>query len=137
MTMDPEEASSLIIPFMSARLHGVLDDIVSVTYILAAWLLNFSTAGWTIAIGGALVHFLLTRTTNYPQGQLKWIDFRTHAYVELMEGVAVIVLAWAFLGSEGGLLGERVALTFLGANQFVAFAFTDYRWPQANHDQPA
>ena len=114
----------MIWPLIPARLHGWLDDGVVLLYLAGAWLLRLRGAALGLALLGAAVHFTLARVTDYPQGQLKLISFRTHAFVELSEGIAV---------AAGGLLaagfGPRAFLLLMGASQFAAFAISDYRWP--------
>jgi len=111
-------------PVIGARLHGWLDDLVTLTYLLGAISLNLGGPALAVAVAGAATHFLLTRLTNYPQGQLKLIPFRVHAFIELGEGVAVIAATVGMLGSEP--LPVRAFLLFMGGSQFVAFAFSDY-----------
>lgn len=114
----------MIYPLIGARLHGWLDDLVTLTYLAGAWLVGLHGAALGIAIGGAIVHFLLTRFTNYPQGTVKVIPFRTHAFVELTEGIAVLGATWLLAGDAA--ISARVFLTLMGASQFVAFGFSDY-----------
>ena len=70
------------------------------------------------------MHFLLTRFTDYPHGPFKRIPFRTHAFIELGEGIALIIFTALFLTSS-----PPVAATFLvlmGLAQLGAFAFSNY-----------
>ena len=117
----------MIYPLLPARLHGWLDDGVVLLYLAGAYFLHLHGEQLAVAIFGASVHFALARLTNYPQGQLKWIPFRLHAFIELGEGI--IVLACGYLVAH---LDQPVAGAFLevmGASQFGAFFFSDYRWP--------
>jgi len=70
------------------------------------------------------VHFVLTRLTDYPQGTWKLIPFRTHAFIELGEGILVLGASLALLG--GLPLPPRLFLILMGLSQFVAFGFSDY-----------
>ena len=115
----------MIYPLIGARLHGWLDDLVALTYLAGIWLFGLHGAAGAIAVGGAVVHFFLTRFTDYPQGTVKLIPFRTHAFIELGEGIAVLVATW--LLAAGAPIGARAFLTFMGLSQFVAFSFSDYR----------
>ncbi len=122
----------MIFPVIGARVHGVLDDLVTLTYVAGALALGLGGAALAIAIGGASVHFLLTRFTNYPQGQVRLIPFRTHAFIELGEGIAVLAATWLVGPAD---TTARVLLTFMGASQFVAFSFSDYRWPPKRQER--
>ena len=112
-------------PLIGPRLHGWLDDLVVLTYLGGAWLLGLHGAARAIAVAGAATHFLLTRLTDYPQGTIKLIPFRKHAFIELAEGVAVLVAT--LLLTSAAPLGQRLFLALMGASQFVAFGFSDYR----------
>ena len=109
------------------QIHGWLDDAVVLTYLIGAFILKLGGTAMTIALGGALVHFILSRFTHYPQGYVKLIPFRVHAFIELAEGLAVLGCAWSLL--DRSHMGPIVFFTFLGLSQVVAFLFSDYRWP--------
>lgn len=74
----------MLYAFIPVRLHGILDEVVAALYLVGAYLLGLQG----VAFGGAGVHFLLTRFTDYPEGTWKVIPFRVHAFIELGEGVA-------------------------------------------------
>jgi hypothetical protein len=117
---------------IGARLHGWLDDLVTLTYIGGALLLGLSGWALVLALAGAAVHFALTRLTDYPQGTWRVIPFAKHAYIELAEGLGVLAGTALLTGSAPA--SARILLGLLGASQLVAFGFSDYRWPrQAPH----
>jgi len=116
----------VLLPLIGARFHGWLDDLVVAVYLLGAHFLGLHGAAFAIAAAGALVHFVLTRCTQYPQGTWAMVSFRTHAFVELGEGVAVLVAALTLVHGATG--APRVFLSVMGALQLGAFAFSDYRW---------
>jgi len=113
----------MLYPLIGPRLHGWLDDLVVLTYVAGALLLGLSGAALAVALGGAGVHFTLTRFTDYPQGTWKVIPFRRHALIELVEGLLVLA-ATPLLG--GLTWPARLFLLLMGASQLVAFAFSDY-----------
>jgi hypothetical protein len=115
----------MLFPLIGVRLHGWLDDLVVVIYLGGAYALGLSGSALAIAVGGAVVHFTLTRLTNYPQGTFKLIPFRVHAFIELGEGVAVLAASLAVAGDRP--LAQRVFLGLMGASQLGAFALSDYR----------
>ena len=117
----------MIFPLIGARLHGWLDDLVVLIYLAGAFALRLPGAAFAIAIGGAIVHFLLTRLTDYPQGTWKLIPFRVHAYIELGEGLSVLAASLAFAGDRP--FGERLFLGAMGVSQLGAFALSNYDWP--------
>jgi hypothetical protein len=115
----------MLYPLIGPRLHGWLDDLVSLLYVVGAFALGLHGAALTITLGGAAVHFALTRLTNYPQGTLKLIPFRVHAFIELGEGMAVLAATW--LLARDAPSAACAFLTLMGLSQFVAFGFSDYR----------
>jgi hypothetical protein len=112
------------LPLIGARLHGWLDDLVTLTYIVGAMLLGLRGAALLVALSGAAVHFLLTRLTDYPQGTFPVISFQQHAYIELCEGLAVLA---GTLVLSSAAPAQRLFLALLGLSQLVAFALSDYR----------
>jgi hypothetical protein len=115
----------MLFPLIGARLHGWLDDVVVILYLLGAILIPLRGAALALALGGATVHFLLTRFTNYPHGTFKWIPFRTHAFIELGEGIVLVVATTRFLPPHGPASGTF--LVFMGVSQLGAFAFSNYK----------
>ncbi len=115
----------MIYPLIPARLHGWLDDLVWLIYLGGAYLLGLHGAALAIAVGGAVVHFLLTRLTDYPQGTFRLIPFRQHAFIELGEGVAVLAATSLLL--SGAPAAVRLFLFGMGLSQLGAFSFSDYR----------
>lgn len=113
----------MLFPLIGVRLHGWLDELVAGTYVLGVVVLGLHGAARIAALAGAVVHFLLTRLTRYPQGTFKLIPFRTHAFIELGEGLGLAAAALALTTAPPA---ARIFLAFMGLTQFVAFAFSDY-----------
>ncbi|HEY7374128.1 MAG TPA: hypothetical protein VIF57_18345 [Polyangia bacterium] len=118
----------MIFPVIGARLHGWLDDLVVLIYVAGTFAVGLRGAALAIAIGGAVVHFALTRLTNYPQGTIKLIPFRVHAYIELAEGLAVLAASLVFAADRP--FAQRLFLGAMGFSQLGAFALSDYAWPK-------
>lgn len=116
--------SEMLLPLIGARLHGWLDELVVVVYLLGAFLLPLRGAALGVGLAGAGVHFLLTRFTDYPRGTFKRIPFRTHAFIELGEGIAVAVAATCLLPSHPP--AACAFLIVMGLSQLGAFAFSNY-----------
>jgi hypothetical protein len=114
----------MLYPLIGRRLHGWLDDLVALTYVAGMLLFGLTGLARVVVLAGAIVHFTLTRLTNYPQGTWKLIPFRTHAFIELAEGILVLAAAIFLLGDLA--LPARAFVALMGLSQFVAFAFSDY-----------
>jgi hypothetical protein len=118
----------MIYRLIGVRLHGWLDDLVVLMYLAGAFLLGLTGAALGTALAGAAVHFLLARFTNYPQGTVRIVSFRVHAFIELAEGLCVIAAALWIIPTDTPV-AARAFLLFLGVSQIGAFSFSDYRWP--------
>lgn len=116
--------AEMLIPIIGARLHGWLDDMVVLVYLAGAFAFGLGGAALAIAIGGAIVHFTLTRLTDYPQGTFKLIPFRVHAFIELGEGMVVLAATLVVAGERP--LAQRLFLGAMGFSQLSAFALSDY-----------
>jgi hypothetical protein len=114
----------VLLPLIGARLHGWLDDLVVAVYVLGAFLIPLHGGALGACLAGAAVHFLLTRFTDYPHGTFKRIPFRTHAFIELAEGIALIVVtAWLLTSAPPA---ATTFLVVIGLAQLGAFAFSNY-----------
>jgi hypothetical protein len=119
----------MLFPIIGVRLHGWLDDLVVLVYLAGAYVLGLRGAALVIALAGAGAHFLLTRFTAYPQGTFKVIPFRVHAFIELGEGIAVLVATLALTGADA--TAARLFLGLMGLSQLGAFGFSDYAEPES------
>jgi hypothetical protein len=115
----------MLFPIIGPRLHGWLDDLVVLVYLAGAFVLGLHGAAAATAITGAAIHFVLTRLTDYPQGTWKLIPFRTHAFIELGEGIGVLIASFAIASAHP--LSAHLFLAAMGVSQLGAFAFSDYR----------
>lgn len=114
----------MLFPLIGRRLHGWLDDLVTLIYLSGAVGLGLRGAALAITLAGAATHFSLTRLTDYPQGTIKLIPFRTHAFVELGEGLVVVAATLGFASAAPPF--HRLFLGAIGLSQLAAFAFSDY-----------
>ncbi|HVV50277.1 MAG TPA: hypothetical protein VHO06_11500 [Polyangia bacterium] len=119
-------AGAVLIPLIGVRLHGWLDELVALVYLLGVALLGLSDGARAAALAAAAVHFTLTRLTRYPRGTFKLIPFRAHAFIELGEGLGLLGAALALPAAPAP---ARVFLALMGLAQVGAFAFSDYAGP--------
>jgi hypothetical protein len=114
--------------FISPKIHGIIDYLV-VLFLLAspmAFGLNGFTAIFTYALG--LVHLLLTLLTDFNAGLFKVIPFPLHGIIELIVGVALIVLAFTLF--KGDPTGHLFYICF-GVAVLISWLFTDYNGAKA------
>ncbi len=114
----------MLISLLPAKLHGWLDEGATASYLAVALWLGFRGSALGVLVAGALVHFLNTRLTDYPEGTFKLYPLRIHARIELVEGAAVLAAAFAL-----PVLTEwqRIALGVLGIAQVGAALIADLR----------
>jgi hypothetical protein len=118
----------MLVKWIPVRLHGWLDEVATMSYLVAAFVTPVHGLAFGLLLAGAAVHFLNTRLTDYPQGQLKLYSLATHAKIELAEGLVMLVAAFAFVGAS---LDQQLTFAILGGSQLGAALLGDTRLPQA------
>jgi len=108
------------------------NNIVTLTYVAGAFVFELSGQAFWLAISGAVAHFLLTRLTDYPQGTIRRIPFKVHAYIELTEGITMLLLILALIPLPLTLI--HLFLGLMGFSQLVAFSFSNYTLKPASSD---
>ncbi len=109
---------------IAPRLHGVLDYVVVVVFLLAPALLGLSGLAAMVSYVLAGVHLLMTVLTAFPLGLAAVVPFSLHGTVEVVVGVLLAVLAFALF--EGVATGFYLAM---GLVILLVWALTDYRSP--------
>jgi hypothetical protein len=117
--------------FISPKVHGIIDFLV-VFFLVASPLLfgmNGFVARFTYAL--ALVHLLLTLLTDFSAGLFRVITLRLHGIIELIVGVALIVLGFTLFKDTG--TGKIFYIAF-GAAVLLTWLFTDYKGKEYYQD---
>jgi hypothetical protein len=105
--------------FISPKVHGIIDILVVLFLLASPSLFDFTGMLATFTYALAVVHLLLTLTTDYSIGIVKLIPLSIHGAIEFIVGVVLIVLAYTlFKGEDNGKLfyivfGTVVLLTWL------------------------
>ena len=110
--------------FISPRIHGIIDFLV-VLFLIGSPMffgLNGFVAIFTYAL--AIVHLILTLLTDFSSGVLKIIPFPLHGVIELIVGIALIILALTVFKDTG--TGKIFYICF-GAAVLLTWLFTDYK----------
>jgi hypothetical protein len=111
---------------ISSGIHGIIDYLV----VLFLWIspsifgLNHTIALYTYALGA--VHLILTIFTNYSAGVFKIIPLALHGLIELLVGIALVIIAYTLLRDD------ETAQTFyaaFGVAVLAVFLLSDYRNP--------
>jgi len=111
--------------FISPKIHGIIDYLVVIFLLGSPTFFGFSglVALFTYALGA--VHLLLTILTNYPLGIVKIIPVTVHASIELLVGVALIVLAYTLFADNAG--GSKLYYVIFGTVVLLTWLVTDYK----------
>jgi hypothetical protein len=110
---------------LSPRIHGVIDLVTVVVLVLAPTLFGLGGSPAAIAYSLAAIHLLLTLLTRFPMGVWKTIPFVYHGIVELIVGIALLLLP-SYAGYGPGSPAKRFYLA-MGAVVLVVWALTAYR----------
>jgi hypothetical protein len=114
---------------LSSRVHGVIDLVTVLVLLLAPTLIGLGGSPAAIAYSLAAIHLLLTLLTRFPMGVWKTIPFVYHGIVELIVGVALLLLP-SYAGYGPGSPAKRFYLA-MGAVILVVWALTAYRGSEA------
>jgi hypothetical protein len=84
--------------FISTKVHGVLDYIMSLLLIASPWVFNFNRGGaetWVpVAVGlGGVVYTVLT---NFELGLVKVLPMSVHLMIDFAMGALLIASPWLF-----------------------------------------
>ena len=110
---------------ISPRLHGYLDFLTVILFLLAPTLLDLSQIPAMLAYGLAVVHLIVTLASDFPFGIIKIIPFPIHGWIERIVGPSLIALPFIF-----GFANEEIARNFYIAVGLVIIAvgvLTDYQ----------
>jgi uncharacterized YccA/Bax inhibitor family protein len=106
------------------KIHGAIDYLVVLFLLASPTIFGFEglICIFTYALGA--IHLLLTLLTDFNAGIIKAIPLWLHGYIELVVGVALLVLAFTlFLDIKTG----RVYYTCLGLAVLLTWLLTDYK----------
>jgi hypothetical protein len=113
---------------ITPKLHGIIDYLVVIFLLASSSLFGFTgfIAAFTYVLAG--VHLLLTILTNYNAGLLKIIPLPAHGLIELIVGIALIILAFKTFSDT--YIGEIFYGCF-GVAVLAVWALSDYNYKVA------
>ena len=111
--------------FLDARVHGVIDIVVVVIFLLGPVVFGLGGSPAAISYALAAVHLVMTLLTDIPMGVRKVIPFFVHGIIELAVGVFLVILP-TIEGYAPGSPARRF-YTMIGAAILVVWALTAYR----------
>ena len=110
---------------ISPRLHGYLDFLTVILFLLAPALLDLGQVPAMLAYSLAAVHLVVTLTSDFPFGVIKIIPFPVHGWIERIVGPSLIAVPFIL-----GFANEETARNFYIAAGLVIIAvgvLTDYQ----------
>ncbi|SEM71136.1 hypothetical protein [Nitrosomonas marina] len=110
---------------ISPRTHGYLDFLTVVIFLLAPIVLGLSELPAILAYSLAVVHLIVTLTSDFPFGIVKLIPFTIHGWIERLVGPSLIALPFIF-----GFATDEIARNFYIGMGIVIIAvgiLTDYQ----------
>ena len=111
---------------LAPRIHGIIDYASVVALALAPTLLGLQGASMQLAYALAVIHLVLTLLTDFPLGMAKVVPLRLHGWVEIVVGIALLVLPWVVAGTvDLGNVG-RIFYCAFGAVLIAVWFLTDY-----------
>ncbi|MGR8941196.1 MAG: hypothetical protein ACU83V_02245 [Gammaproteobacteria bacterium] len=113
-------------PIINPLVHGYLDYLTVIIFLLAPSLLSLSGLAGMLAYALAIIHLAMTLVTDFPLGVVKLVPFRIHGWVERIVG-PVLLLVPFLLGFEGV---ARIFYFLLGATIIAVGLLTDYESAQ-------
>jgi hypothetical protein len=111
---------------LSPKIHGVIDYVTVLGLVLAAALFGHGGISTMLAYALAGIHLVMTVLTAFPLGLIKVIPFKVHGMVELVVGIALVVLPWVLSGTVEFSPNGRMFFSAFGAVLIVVWLTTDY-----------
>jgi len=110
---------------ISPRMHGYLDFVTVILFLLAPTLFGLSDLPALLAYGLAAVHLIVTLTSDFPFGVVKIIPFTVHGWIERIVGPTLIAVPFVL-----GFTEDEVARNFyvaVGVVIILIGVLTDYQ----------
>jgi hypothetical protein len=108
--------------FLSDKMHGILDYGVVIIFALAPSLLGIVGTAALLCYALAVIHLVMTLLTDMPLGVVKVIPIKLHGTIELIVGLALIVVAWTI----SDLMSGQLFFTLMGAVIFFVWVSSNY-----------
>lgn len=110
---------------ISPRMHGYLDFLTVILFLLAPTLFGLNQIPALLAYSLAAIHLLVTLASDFPFGIVKIIPFPVHGWIERVVGPALIAVPFIL-----GFATDEIARNFyIGAGVVIIIVgiLTDYQ----------
>lgn len=111
--------------WISPKLHGILDMLVTVVLFAAPTVLGFGTEATAVSYALGVAYVVIIGITAYPFGLAKILPFTVHGAIELGLSPLLIAMPWI-----AGFSNDSVGRSFFviaGIALFGVWATTDYK----------
>lgn len=108
---------------LSPRIHGYLDYLTVVIFLVAPLLLSLEGLSAVISYAFAVIHLLMTVLTDFSLGFAKMIPFKKHGWVETVVGPIVLLLPFIV----GLYETARIFYITMGIIIIIVALLTDYK----------
>ena len=116
---------------LNSRIHGYMDYLAVALFAMAPFIFGFSGVPRTLSFVMAGAVLLLSLTTAYPWGVVKFIPFTIHGTVELLSSLALVAAPWILnFASE---VSARNFFVAAGIAYLLLWSVTDYRAAVRRH----
>lgn len=112
--------------FITPKVHGIIDILVVLFLLASPALFGFTGLLATFTYALAVVHLILTLTTDYNIGIVKLIPLSIHGAIEFIVGVVLIALAYTIFKDEAA--GKLFYIVF-GTVVLLTWLVSDYKKP--------
>jgi hypothetical protein len=110
--------------FISPTIHGII-DYLSVLFLFAVpAIFGFTGIAATLTYVFAGAHLLMCLLTAYPLGLIKFLPVRAHAAIELVAGIAFIILAYTLFTNN--VDNSKLFYVIAGTVILLTWLVTDY-----------
>ncbi|MGH8568476.1 MAG: hypothetical protein ACREXU_10780 [Gammaproteobacteria bacterium] len=113
---------------ITPRVHGYLDYVTVVVFLLAPALLGLTGIPAMLAYALAVIHLLMTLVTDFPSGVGKLIPFTIHGWIERVVGPLLVLVS--FIPGFATDTAAQVFYLVIGVVIILVGLLTDYQGTQ-------
>lgn len=114
---------------ISPRVHGYLDYVTVVVFLLAPTLIGLTGLPAQLAYALAGIHLVMTLATDFPLGVAKLIPFTIHGWIERLVGPLLVLVAIIPAGFATNTAAQVFYLV-IGVVIIAVGLLSDYRGTQ-------
>jgi hypothetical protein len=111
--------------FITPKIHGILDMLVTVVLFVAPSLFGFGREASAVSYTLGAAYIVVILATAYPYGLVKLLPFTVHGAIELVLSPLLIAMPW-IAGFSYDMAG-RAFFVAAGVLLFVVWLTTDYK----------